>query len=195
MDTGSADTNKILTIPNLMSFFRILLAAVFAVIYWTVNSRAGYFCALGVLVLSGLTDFADGKVARHFHMVSNLGKLLDPISDKVTQIVVVFCLCRDYPVLWILLAVLVVKEAVQGICGLQAVRAVGHNVGAKWFGKVSTFYLYGLLVVLLLLPLLPDFPGWCSAALIVIGIILLLISFVGNVRMFRGILLSAQDAA
>lgn len=103
MDQGNIDTRKILTIPNLLSLLRLVLAGVFAVIYWNAESQTDYYQAVGVLALSGVTDFADGKIARHFHMISELGKVLDPIADKLTQAVVAFCLCRHFALMKLLL--------------------------------------------------------------------------------------------
>ena len=81
-------SRKILTIPNLLSAFRLVLAGVFAAVYLHAKTRQDYHIAVGILMLSGITDCADGKIARHFHMISELGKILDPIADKLTQAVV-----------------------------------------------------------------------------------------------------------
>ena len=89
-------SRKILTIPNLLSAFRLVLAGVFAAVYLHAKTRQDYHIAVGILVLSGVTDCADGKIARHFHMISELGKILDPIADKLTQAVVAFCLAEHY---------------------------------------------------------------------------------------------------
>ncbi|MBO7690301.1 MAG: CDP-alcohol phosphatidyltransferase family protein, partial [Clostridia bacterium] len=69
-----------LTIPNLLSAIRILLIPVFLVLFL----KGHYVAAVIVLVINGLTDTYDGKIARKFNQVSNLGKLLDPIADKLT---------------------------------------------------------------------------------------------------------------
>ena len=96
MASCTDNSKRILTIPNLLSAFRLVLAGVFAYIYWNAKSQQDYNLAVGVLVLSGATDFADGKIARKFHMISELGKVLDPIADKLTQAVVACCLARHY---------------------------------------------------------------------------------------------------
>lgn len=71
-----------MTIPNLLSVIRIILIPVFLVLFL----KGSYLAAVIVLGISGLTDLFDGKIARAFNQVSNLGKLLDPIADKLTQI-------------------------------------------------------------------------------------------------------------
>lgn len=190
MDQGNIDTRKILTIPNLLSLLRLVLAGVFAVIYWNAESQTDYYQAVGVLALSGVTDFADGKIARHFHMISELGKVLDPIADKLTQAVVAFCLCRHFALMKLLLAVLVVKELGQGIYGCYAVKQAGRNDGAKWCGKITTFYLYAMMGLLLLFP---GIPPTVDNLMIAVGIVLLLWSFVSYLLTFRAMVRKAKQ--
>ena len=85
---GKADTDRILTIPNVLSFFRLALIPVIIVLY----AKNEVWWAFGMLVLSGVTDVVDGWVARTYHMVSNFGKAIDPVADKLTQIAVLLCL-------------------------------------------------------------------------------------------------------
>ena len=73
---------EILTIPNLLSLFRLALIPVYISIYLGARSNSDYFLAASILAVSCLTDMIDGKIARHFNMITNLGKLLDPIADK-----------------------------------------------------------------------------------------------------------------
>lgn len=98
---------EILTIPNFLSLFRLLLIPVYMRIYLEGN----YSLAAGILVVSCLTDAVDGWIARRFHMISNLGKLLDPVADKATQFTLTLCLSLDYPVLHPVLLLFVIKES------------------------------------------------------------------------------------
>ena len=70
-----------LTVPNLLSFLRIVMVPIFAVLF----HQGRYGWAVFVLALSGLSDFFDGKIARRFNQISNLGKMLDPVADKLTK--------------------------------------------------------------------------------------------------------------
>lgn len=182
MEPCSDRSKKILTIPNLLSAFRLVLAGVFAYIYWNARGQHDYNLAVGVLVLSGLTDFADGKIARRFHMISELGKVLDPIADKLTQAVVACCLAKHYGPMKLLFLVLVIKELTQGIYGAYAVKKAGKSDGAMWCGKVTTFYLYAMMALLLLFPGIPEAV---SSILIGIGIVLLLWSFISYLLKFN----------
>ena len=104
--TGSSQS-KILTIPNLLSFFRLCLIPVFM---WLYCVERNYLWTGIILIISGLTDTVDGIIARKFNMISDLGKVLDPIADKVTQAAMLFCLLTRFPLMIAPLALMVVKE-------------------------------------------------------------------------------------
>lgn len=134
---------KIITIPNILSFFRLCLIPL---IVWQYVWEESYFNALYLLALSGVTDIVDGIIARKFHMVSDFGKAFDPIADKLTQIAVLFCLVTRFPHMWLPLILLIVKEIFAGITGLMMVKR-GMVIGADWHGKVTTVLLYGTMLV------------------------------------------------
>lgn len=134
---------KIITIPNILSFFRLCLIPL---IVWQYVWEESYFNALYLLALSGVTDIVDGIIARKFHMVSDFGKAFDPIADKLTQIAMLFCLVTRFPHMWLPLILLIVKEIFAGITGLMMVKR-GMVIGADWHGKVTTVLLYGTMLV------------------------------------------------
>ena len=107
MNSENKTENKILTIPNLLSLFRLILIPVIIWLYWF---RKDYFPAGVLLIISGLTDLADGYIARHFNAVSNIGKILDPIADKLTQAAMLFCLVTRFPLMAAPFGFLVIKE-------------------------------------------------------------------------------------
>ena len=158
----------IFTIPNGLSLFRLLLVPV---IVWLYCKAGRHYAALGVVALSGLTDIADGYIARHFNMVSDVGKVLDPIADKLTQAALLICLASRYKVIYWVFALLCLKEVLQGLLGLAAVRVTGEMQAARWYGKVSTGVFYGTMILLLFFAEMPQ--NWacaliclCAAALI-----------------------------
>ena len=140
---AAADRRKqIFTIPNLLSAFRLLLIPVIA---WLYCEEENYPLTAGALVLSGATDVVDGFVARRFNMVSDLGKVLDPVADKLTQAVALGCLLlRFYPLRW-LLGVLVVKEVIMAVLGILVIRRTGAVHSAAWHGKLATCILYAVI--------------------------------------------------
>ena len=172
---------ELLTIPNLLSLFRLVLIPVYVVIYLNAKEAADYYLAAGVLAVSCLTDLIDGKIARHFNMISNVGKILDPFADKVTQFTMVVCLAVRKPILWILMALFVVKESFQLIAGFMIVRKGKILSGALLAGKISTTVLFITLVLLVLIPEM-DY-GWVIA-ITALDCLCLLISFIGYLRVY-----------
>ena len=137
------DTDRILTLPNVLSFFRLMLIPLIVYLFETNE----YWWAFGTLLLSGTTDVVDGWIARTFHMVSDFGKALDPIADKLTQLAVLFCLMREY---WWVLAVFVFKEVFIGVMTLMALKRTGSIYSAGWYGKLCTVVIYLSMFVLIL---------------------------------------------
>lgn len=135
---------EILTIPNILSFFRLCLIPLFV---WLYCARQAYLWTSGILVLSGITDLVDGYIARRFHMTSNLGKVLDPVADKLTQGAMLLCLASRFPLMFGLFGLLVAKEAAAGITGFCVIKKTGRVHGAKWHGKVTTFLLYAMMII------------------------------------------------
>ncbi len=100
-----------------------------------------------LLLLSGATDIADGFIARTFHMVSDLGKVLDPIADKLTQATMLICLMTRFPLMMIPLAVMVVKELYMAVSGCLVIRKTRVVPCADWHGKIATVLLYGMMIL------------------------------------------------
>ena len=96
----------ILNIPNLLSLFRLVLIPVYVHIYLNASASREYWLAGFILAISCLTDMVDGKIARKFNMISELGKVLDPLGDKVTQAVLACCLATKYDPMKLLFLVL-----------------------------------------------------------------------------------------
>ena len=144
MNSENKTENKILTIPNLLSLFRLILIPVIIWLYWF---RKDYFPAGVLLIISGLTDLADGYIARHFNAVSNIGKILDPIADKLTQAAMLFCLVTRFPLMAAPFGFLVIKEVFIGTTGLLMIRKTGKVVGADFPGKVPTTLLYAMMIL------------------------------------------------
>ena len=144
---------KIWTIPNVMSFFRLLLVPI---IIWSYLGLQNTTLTVVLLIVSGLTDVLDGQIARRFHMVSDLGKALDPIADKLTQVSIVLCLALSRPLLWILLGICVVREPCIGFLAYTTMHKTNTVPCAKWYGKLSTFVLDASTLALLLFPQMPQ---------------------------------------
>ena len=162
------------TIPNMLSLFRLLLIPVYIVIYLNADTDIDYYIAGGILAVSCLTDMIDGQIARHFNMVSTIGKILDPFADKITQFSLIVCLTIEYPILLPLVILFFIKEVFQLVAGLLTLRKGQMLTGALITGKISTAVLFVSLIVLVMFPSIG--PVAVNIIMVVDGI-LLLISF------------------
>lgn len=181
---------EIFSIPNLLSFFRLALIPVYAYIYLNATQTHQYVLAGTIMAVSCLTDMIDGKIARHFNMITTVGKILDPIADKMTQFTLTLCLSLEYPVLMPVLALFVVKEAFQLIAGIFFLRKGRMLPGALMTGKVCTTVLFISLIALVL------FPEMNPAVVNVIALtdgVFLAISFLSYVLAYFGKNQKVQD--
>ncbi len=173
---------KILTVPNVLSFLRLCMIPW---LIWTYLERQNSLATAMILLLSGFTDTIDGMIARRFNMVSNLGKALDPLADKLTQIAMMACLVWRYPRMLLVFLTLCVKEVFVLITSLMAIQKSNEVLPADWHGKITTTALYATMIVHLLFSAMPP-P--LSDALIGLCICLILLSGVlYGVRNIRSI--------
>ena len=142
-------TNNILTIPTILSLFRICLIPVCV---WAFLVKENTYITVFILALSWITDIADGYIARRFNMISDLGKLIDPIADKLTQAVMLFCLILKFPYMLYLFILMVIKETLMAITGYIAIRKTKNVYGANWHGKIATGALYTVIIIHIVFP-------------------------------------------
>ncbi len=166
---------EIFSIPNLLSLFRLGLIPVYVLIYLNARRPSDYAVAAAILAVSCMTDLIDGKIARHFNMITTLGKLLDPVADKATQFTLTVCLAIKHPILWNLAGLFILKEGFQLVAGLLAYRKGEMLTGALLSGKICTTILFVTLTVMVLLP---DLSRSVILAITVVDSIFMLISFV-----------------
>lgn len=173
----------ILTVPNMLSLFRLILIPVYIAIYLNATETVHYFIAAGILAVSCLTDLIDGKIARHFNMMSNVGQVLDPLADKLTQFSLAVCLAVEYPVIWLMVCMIFIKELFQLIAGIVFLRKGKMLKGALFTGKVCTTILFASLILLVLIPpvyLTDTFVDIVTA----VDILFLLIAFIDYIRVY-----------
>lgn len=165
---------EILTIPNLLSLFRLLLIPVYVVIYVNAKDASGYYLSAAILAISCLTDMIDGKIARHFDMVTAIGKILDPLADKATQFTMIICLSIKHPVIHSLIVLFVIKEGFQLIAGSINLKHGKMLKGALLSGKICTTVLF---VSLIIMVMLPDMTSKIITIITVIDLIFMLVAF------------------
>ena len=181
---------EIFTIPNLLSLFRLALIPVYVYIYLNATESHQYLIAGTIMAVSCFTDMIDGKIARHFNMISTVGKVLDPLADKVTQFTLTLCLSLKYPVLHPVLALFVVKEFFQLIAAIINLCKGKMLPGALMAGKVCTTVLF---VSLIALVLFPDMHPFAVDAIAIVDGLFLLFSFISYILAYYGKHTKVQD--
>lgn len=140
------------SIPNILCYIRFILIPVFVVQYIKAQEPREYMQAAAIVLASGLTDFLDGFIARTFDMVTEFGKLIDPLADKLTQAALIFILVVKIKWMFLLLILFVVMQLFMLIAGLAMLKKGKRLDGSKWFGKVSTTVFYAVMLVLVAIP-------------------------------------------
>lgn len=174
---------EILTVPNLLSLFRLMLIPVYVHLYRNAVTQPQYAAAAGVMALSCLTDLADGKIARQFHMVTRLGTVLDPLADKLTQLTLFLCLSVRYPLLYPILILFFVKELFQILAGIGHLRRGKVLPGALMAGKICTTVLF---VSFIALVLFPEMKPVAVTAMVTLDGVFLLFSFLSYIGAYYG---------
>lgn len=136
-------SKDLMTIPNAISFIRIILITPFVALFITGKFiTENYVPAIIILALSGISDLLDGMIARKFHQESELGKVLDPLADKLTLIAVGVCLIFIEPYVLPLMIIMVTKDILMIIGGTMIINKGVIPPKSSWYGKVSTFMFY-----------------------------------------------------
>ena len=167
-------------VPNILSFFRICLVPVFVIVYF-IDTRDIKYYAILIYAIAGLSDFLDGFIARKFNAQSKLGKLLDPLGDKLMTFTVLICITITRPILLWAVLVFFVKEVLMGIGGLVLHKKAHVELPpANAIGKISTFVFYAVFISLMLFRI----PGFIVIILISIAIGLALIALVAYLKSY-----------
>ncbi len=173
------DRKELFSIPNCMGYFRIILIPFIA---WGIISNRGILAAL-LIGLSGLSDFFDGRIARRFDMITEWGKFLDPVADKLTLGTIILCMAVANPEIIILVIIFVLKEAYMAVMGVVLIRKNNTKLdGAKWYGKCCTALLY---FTMFLMILYPEFPKTLKGGMILAGSVAMVITMLMYIQVFR----------
>ena len=162
----------IFTIPNLLSLLRLGLIPLYSSLYLHAWTPDDFILAAGILALSCLTDLLDGLIARRFRMVSTLGKFLDPLADKITQLTVLLLLSRPFPLVRSLIPLFLGKELIQCALAYFHFRRGKMLDGALWTGKTATAVMFLSMIFLMMKPN-PD-SGTVNMLVLVNGFFLIL---------------------
>jgi cardiolipin synthase len=173
----------ICTVPNAMSLIRLFLIPVYL---WLYCKRELYGWAVVVLIISGITDMFDGKIARQFDQVSDVGKILDPVADKLTQAALIVSLAGRYEQIWALFGLFAAKELLVAAAGVIVLVKTDTVNSARWFGKLTTLVLEVSMGVLVLFP---HIPVRVANGMFILCGLMLVVSLVGylsyDIRLIR----------
>ncbi|MDR0738618.1 MAG: CDP-alcohol phosphatidyltransferase family protein [Oscillospiraceae bacterium] len=148
---------KNLNIANFFTFFRIFLIIPF--VYFFVKEN--YLNSALILLLSALSDALDGILARKFFLITNFGKILDPIADKLTLIAVITCIGIKFNEIFFFMIVLILKDLLMLIAGAYLLHRKITPPASKWYGKLSTVVFYVSAAVLVITKTIFKFvPGF-----------------------------------
>ena len=181
---------EILTIPNLLSLFRLGIIPVYMTLYLTAETGQQYLTAGILLAVSCVTDAADGIIARHFDMVTTLGKILDPIADKITQFSLILCLSFRHGVLSYVLILFVIKELFQLALGIINLQHRKILPGALPEGKICTAVLF---ISLIFLVFFPNLSRPAVNTIAAVNTFFLIVSFAGYYMAYFGDHAKVQD--
>ena len=165
-----------MNIPNLISAARILLVPLFVSYYLDGKVTA----AMGVVLLAAASDVLDGAIARRFNMVTKLGKILDPVADKLMQAAMMLCAALETPAVWLLLGLHLLREAVLSLTGLHVILVTGQVHSAKWYGKLCTALIYVCMGALLLFPQMPEHTASVLVLCCIVPVSACLVMYLGN---------------
>jgi len=136
MEDAAAGEDRILTIPNVISVVRLLCVPVFL---WLLFDQENRVAAAGLLAILGATDWIDGYIARHYDQVSNLGKVLDPVADRVLLIVGVVAILIDGAAPLGVGILSLLREGLVTVAVLVLAACGAARIDVTWYGKAGTF--------------------------------------------------------
>lgn len=199
---NSGDTslsNRAFTIPNIICLIRILLITPFVEFFLD----GDYLWAAVVIIASGLSDCFDGLIARKFNQESELGKILDPLADKLTLLAVGVCLCLIEPFFLPVVIILVIKDLLM-LIGSSKVIKMGILVPkSKWYGKVGTVMFYVTVTFIVFVEIMQSMEDpliyidaitgrWISMIMLCLTAAMMIFAFVMYTRMFMDIIKKAE---
>lgn len=182
--TGTQERKKIrvdrvFTIPNMMSFFRI---ALIPFIIWAYFGMKSVTVTVILIAVSAVTDILDGWVARRFNQVSEFGIFIDPVADKLTQGTLLLCLIPKYKLIIALVAVFVIREVIMFFAGLKVKLATDKLQSAKWYGKVNTVVVEGVIMALIIFTKIPRTVANILICVCIVSVIVSLILYLAGYR-------------
>ncbi len=185
------DFKYILTIPNILSYLRILLIPPFMCLFL----KGKYIESAIVIVLSGLSDCIDGFLARRLNQITQLGKMLDPVADKLTLIAVAICLSILEPMIFPVVTILALKDILMMIGASVLLKKHIMPVASAWYGKVGTVCFYVSVAAIVVFEMILKFENFGIIAFIMLSVtaVIMIYSLIRYYLIFRVLLANAKE--
>jgi cardiolipin synthase len=169
---SDAAADRILTIPNVITVVRLLCLPVFLWLLFAEENRLAAALLLGAL---GATDFLDGYIARHFNQTSNLGKILDPVADRLLLFVAIIAILIDGSVPVFFAVLVLVREIAVSVATLVLAAMGAKRIDVTWYGKAGTLcnmFAFPLFLASHSTVAIAGFLGFCAWGFVGPGLVL-----------------------
>ncbi|CCZ04705.1 CDP-diacylglycerol--glycerol-3-phosphate 3-phosphatidyltransferase [Bovifimicola ammoniilytica] len=179
-----------MNLPNKLTMFRVFMIPFF-VIFMLVNVTGEYdkYIAVAIFIIASLTDMLDGKIARKYNLVTNFGKFMDPLADKLLVCSALICLIGDKLQAWIVI-VIISRELI--ISGFRTIAADnGVVIAASWWGKYKTTSQM-LMIIIMIVNLNYSWYGTLEYVFIYLSLVLTIISLVDYLVKNRQVLVDGS---
>ncbi len=185
------DFRYIFTIPNILSYIRILLIVPFVILFLKEN----YIWAAVCILISGLTDCVDGFLARKLNQITQLGKMLDPIADKLTLLAVGVCLSVAEPMIIPVIIILAIKDLLMLVGASIMLRKKLMPFAAEWYGKLGTICFYVSVAAIVVFDLILKVENFSIVSLILLSLtaVIMIYSLIRYYMIFRSIMKKAKE--
>ncbi|MBQ8001357.1 MAG: CDP-alcohol phosphatidyltransferase family protein [Ruminococcus sp.] len=185
------DLRYIFTVPNILSYIRIVLIAPFVILFL----KKEYLFAAICIIVSGLSDCVDGFLARKLNQITQLGKMLDPVADKLTLLAVGVCLSVVEPMIIPVIVILIIKDLLMLIGASVMLKNKVMPFASEWYGKVGTVCFYVSVAAIVVFDLILDVQNFDIVSLILLSItaVIMLYSLVRYYLIFRAMMKKAKE--
>ncbi|HIU41845.1 MAG TPA: CDP-alcohol phosphatidyltransferase family protein [Candidatus Egerieicola faecale] len=178
-----------MNVPNTLTVVRLILVPVFVITMFAPLPQSWRWLPLAIIVLSGITDVADGYIARRFNQITQLGKVLDPLADKLSLLALSICIAIKFFPFWVIAVVVIIKEILQILGGGYLMKKKIKIPSSRWFGKACTAVTYCCYIILLALPIFHLIPPlWVLWTMVAVILALMLLAFFSYLPVFLRLL-------
>lgn len=185
------DFKYIFTVPNILSYIRILLIPPFMYLFL----KGKFVESAVVIALSGLSDCVDGFLARRLNQITQLGKMLDPFADKLTLIAVAVCLSIIEPMIFPVITILALKDILMMIGASVLLKKRIMPVASAWYGKLGTICFYFSVAAIVVFDMILKFENFAVISFIMLSVtaVIMIYSLIRYYLIFRALLGNAKE--